>query len=90
VTNFCEVTVLELLKLSGEKREKSEINLFLRIKTQNITFILEYLFNHWMKQMILSQVIDESGVEKSIVNGPLVSLHSKNTNNAKSEVRLNS
>jgi hypothetical protein len=28
------------------------------------------------------------GVEGSIVNGPLVSLQSKNTNNAKSEVRL--
>jgi hypothetical protein len=28
------------------------------------------------------------GVEESIVNAPLVSLHSKNTNNAKSEVRF--
>jgi hypothetical protein len=27
------------------------------------------------------------GVEESIVNAPLVSLHSKNTNNAKSEVK---
>jgi hypothetical protein len=89
VTNFCEVTVLELLILFGEKR-LSEVNLFLRIKTQNITFILEYLFNHSMKQMILSELTDESGVEKSIVNGPFVSLHSNNTNNAKSEVRLNS
>jgi hypothetical protein len=29
-----------------------------------------------------------AGVEKSIVNAPLVSLQSKNANNAKSEVRL--
>jgi hypothetical protein len=28
------------------------------------------------------------GVEESIVNAPLVSLQSKNTNNAKSEVRF--
>jgi hypothetical protein len=28
------------------------------------------------------------GIEESIVNAPLVSLHSKNTKNAKSEVRF--
>jgi hypothetical protein len=31
---------------------------------------------------------EEAGVEESIVNAPLVSLQSKNTNNAKSEVRF--
>jgi hypothetical protein len=30
--------------------------------------------------------IPKIGVEESIVNAPLVSLHTKNTNNAKSEV----
>jgi hypothetical protein len=30
----------------------------------------------------------KAGVEESIVNAPLVSLHTKNTNNVKSEVRF--
>jgi hypothetical protein len=33
-------------------------------------------------------ILNRVGVEESIVNAPLISLQSKNTNNAKSEVRL--
>jgi hypothetical protein len=38
--------------------------------------------------MLVIHPHSKGGVEESIVIAPLVSLHSKNTNNAKSEVRF--
>jgi hypothetical protein len=40
------------------------------------------------RERCLFKLILKVGVEESIVNAPLVSLRSKNTNNAKSEVRF--
>jgi hypothetical protein len=49
---------------------------------KNIIFILE----SDIKNTCSFKFIGKVGVEESIVNAPLVSLQSKNTNNAKSEV----
>jgi hypothetical protein len=52
-----------------------------------------YLENFPKKQIVIDisgvhSCILKVGVEESIVNAPLVSLQSKNTNNAKCEVRV--
>jgi hypothetical protein len=51
------------------------------------SFGTENRINNSTKQI---KFILKVGVEESIVNTPLVSLQSKNANNAKSEVRFNS
>jgi hypothetical protein len=49
------------------------------------------MYNSWLIGTIIGcsfKFILKVGIEESIVNAPLVSGQSKNTNNAKSEVRL--
>jgi hypothetical protein len=60
---------------------------------QNVDWILRFLFVCHLQYFFTSGVhffFLKVGIEESIVNAPLVSLQSENTNNTKSEVRFNS